>query len=1269
MTAVFLKLVNMSITASWLVLAVIAIRLVLKKAPKAIHCALWTLVAIRLICPFSLESPMSLIPERPDVTVSSFQPEISETVHAFSASLNPAVSEIPDLSPASAVLPTASGTQTQAAGTILPKLTAVWFTGMSLMNLYALHCCRKIHRKVAPSICIGNNIWICDHIDSPFILGIFRPRIFLPSVLESRDADFVLAHERAHLKRKDHWWKPIGFVLLSVYWFNPVIWAAYILLCRDIELACDEKVIKEMALPEKKAYSTALLNCSLPRHMIAACPLAFGEVGVKERVKNVLHYKKPAFWIILLAVALCIAAAVCLLTDPSAGMYLYEIDDSRNYSDLFTVTDDIFLTREGEVFPVAYPETLLNVLDDITVREQPLDRSRVETRDKTHQVHIRRSTYLNFSRNFTQVWIDNGVKATFTYRVRDPGKIRSLFEIITGECIAAAAEDATPTGVTVVYTPKKAYDSENLLIDGDYWLESWDGEGWIPVERLPGSDIQKVNVRMDAKDQDRYMLNWNAVYGALPDGKYRIGALFFFQDAGIATNIYAGFTIEAASYATFWFDNPKSAENNSPLPGSTFPLPGAEEITLTHSAKDHQISMNTEDGSEVIVTGWPIQTAAFLDLTGDGVAELCCTVLEGFGMIDSRIRVYDCMEKQLYELEDRGTSNYELSIRSNRIIIAQSDYITGNVLDVGLLAMTADGTGLGMEPLDNSFREELNVKHSGATSGNCSWDISAVAHIENNWDQYRYLVCHDFDSRFVSLFDPQITGNDLIVGVRYDGDKLGAAWFEKAGGDYQYRRGFDSSEFTAGGKGHLSVPVLTNENSYTVYLTADGFMTATSREAECLQILLNSGMDNINWNLPEAVLKENYNYFDPQYVGNSLFLGAYKGDSYRVLHFEKNETGQYDYQDICHFLPEMILVGPEASLPVSRIETADGQLHVVLITDESITGIYHDDRYIRLTQRPSILVLDPGEAAKLYMTLPDDVPTIMDVSFDAAGTPVFGETDFPGEDTFYFYGCTTSYYDGWNRPGCFFPVRTEVEQMADILTSLPENALVPWKQEVMDPFYVVLNLRASSGERYAEPVDYLFSHMGDYVLLTINSGREADHYFRIDDNRLKDFLAGLCDPSRYDAGTVVQNEKERVTYSHGNVTIQLVPYWNWEYEIVEYTDGETPFGIRGRPINQDSGWIFYSCWPGGFTTDTTEYMESNRNCTLADGSDWTVEYTCHYPDDPVMLTPNWRLWSSMEITGIPGNFAIINEGAGNWFYDHRYEIDFGWDNNTFQIIS
>ncbi len=310
MEAIFLKLVNMSLTASWLVLAVIALRSLLKNVPKYIRVILWGFVGIRLIFPFSLESIFSLIPSSeplPEEFLYAATPQVNTGIPALNEAINPLVAQ--SLTPNVV----ASANPTQIWSFIFSQ---IWILGMVLMLIYALVSYQVVKHKVAASIKIGDNLRLCDHIESPFILGIFRPVIYLPSELDPKTADMVLAHEYAHLQRKDHWWKPLGFVLLCVYWFNPILWLAYILLCRDIELACDEKVISQLGTVEKKAYSSALLRCSINRRMIAACPLAFGEVGVKDRIKSVLNYKRPAFWIIAVAVVICVVVAVCFLTDP-----------------------------------------------------------------------------------------------------------------------------------------------------------------------------------------------------------------------------------------------------------------------------------------------------------------------------------------------------------------------------------------------------------------------------------------------------------------------------------------------------------------------------------------------------------------------------------------------------------------------------------------------------------------------------------------------------------------------------------------------------------------------------------------------------------------------------------------------------------------------------------------------------------------------------------------------------------------------------------------
>ncbi|WP_337540801.1 M56 family metallopeptidase [Suilimivivens sp.] len=313
---IFLKLLNMSITASWLILAVLCIRLLFRKIPKWITCLLWGVVAIRLIFPLSIESAFSLQLSAEPIRTSTmvegelipYVPSVDSNIGVVENTVNPLLAEAFAYQETESVAPLQIATE--IAG-------SVWLCGMVVLLIFALVSMIKLRLRVREAVRYKENIYICDAVKSPFILGIIKPRIYLSSALSEEEMDYIIAHERAHLKRKDHLWKPFGYLLLCIYWFNPLCWIAYIMLCKDIELACDEKVIKDMSFGDKKEYSRVLLFCATQRHLVMACPLAFGEVGVKERVKTVLNYKKPTFWITIAAIVVCAIVAICFLTNPA----------------------------------------------------------------------------------------------------------------------------------------------------------------------------------------------------------------------------------------------------------------------------------------------------------------------------------------------------------------------------------------------------------------------------------------------------------------------------------------------------------------------------------------------------------------------------------------------------------------------------------------------------------------------------------------------------------------------------------------------------------------------------------------------------------------------------------------------------------------------------------------------------------------------------------------------------------------------------------------
>ena len=307
----FTNILNLSIAASWLVLAVAVIRLVWKNGPKAFHCALWALVAIRLLCPVSIESTFSLIPSREVVPAEYLYLEPREPEFREPARLEIVTNPVYDAPVEIEIDTTVDRVQHWDM-----LATVAWLAGMGVMAIYAAYSYWNLRLRIRLGARVWENVWECDEISSPFILGLFRPRIYLPSHLDEDTRTMVLAHERAHLDRLDHLWKPLGFALLTVHWFNPVIWLGYILLCRDIELACDEKVIKKLDKPAVRTYSEALVRCAVPQRSIALCPLAFGEVGVKDRVKAMVRYKKPGLILTAAAVILAILLAACFLTDP-----------------------------------------------------------------------------------------------------------------------------------------------------------------------------------------------------------------------------------------------------------------------------------------------------------------------------------------------------------------------------------------------------------------------------------------------------------------------------------------------------------------------------------------------------------------------------------------------------------------------------------------------------------------------------------------------------------------------------------------------------------------------------------------------------------------------------------------------------------------------------------------------------------------------------------------------------------------------------------------
>ena len=542
MSELFLKILNMSISASWLVLAVLLLRLALKKAPKWVSVLLWGIVAVRLICPFSVESVLSLIPSAETISPEIMMdptPQIHTGVDALNNVINPVVLESFTPDPLTSMNPLQLW---------IPLAAIVWLAGVALMLLYTLVSYHLLRGKVRSAVRLQDNIYQSENVGSPFVLGILNPKIYLPFHLADKDMEYVLAHEKAHIHRKDHWWKPIGFLILAVHWFNPLLWLGYILLCRDIELACDEKVIKDIDGENRADYSQALLACSVSRRSIAACPLAFGEVGVKERIRSVMGYRKPAFWVIIAGIVVCAAVAVCFLTDPKPNSddalpqfrsHTYIVEEVVYDCDVFSftvipganapvygITEGMYLSSQKEYGNEGWTqlgkleETVLTkeTFDDLFMEpgtwagELSADRLRRDTLNAWQLIYNGNICYYLLQMENGELYLAYGYTGPTHYGIRWLFKLEVSDSGYTG-VVAKSGEAAIPMVSFSADTPVERYP-ESL-----HWLTvSQDNSSLVPF-----------SVYKDGSEQ----FGFYNVYDA-----QTFAALEFFRPSGLAPQTY-----------------------------------------------------------------------------------------------------------------------------------------------------------------------------------------------------------------------------------------------------------------------------------------------------------------------------------------------------------------------------------------------------------------------------------------------------------------------------------------------------------------------------------------------------------------------------------------------------------------------------------------------------------------------------------------------------------------------------------------------------------
>lgn len=506
MQELFLELAKLSLIGSLFSVVVILLRFVFRKVPKWVFCLLWGMVALRLICPFSIESNLSLVPDNlANGQILSYVENTYigqvETIGIYD-NATPETNRQPV---GSFVVEEGTVRPAKTIGnTIFPVLGWIWLSGMILMFAYTTVSYLALYQKMEEATHLQDNIWQCEQVDSPFVLGFITPKIYLPYAISDVDMTNVIAHEQAHIHRKDHWWKPIGFLILSVHWFNPILWLAYILLCRDIEAACDEKVIKHMRKNEVRAYSTTLLNYSIHRRRIAACPLAFGEVGVKERVKSVMNYKKPTLWIIIAAVAICAVVAVCFLTNPNTSdnknlhSAVGEILDSngnivkqRLNGDLIIINNDtgeIVVSRENNE---SLPPTYVYIVDNATGKEIKLEDRPTMTA----------AQLISFFVNGGKEMLDSPVNWDVRTTTSNVQQIATIHSIVVN---TASVTFRYTYGADAVQEPGEFGDVKVVLNDGTvinalgpYGVPGDNGEfisTYMATEGIPKEDIDYIQI-------------------------------------------------------------------------------------------------------------------------------------------------------------------------------------------------------------------------------------------------------------------------------------------------------------------------------------------------------------------------------------------------------------------------------------------------------------------------------------------------------------------------------------------------------------------------------------------------------------------------------------------------------------------------------------------------------------------------------------------------------------------------------------------------------
>lgn len=574
MRELFLNILTASIHGSIIIMVILLLRPVLKKAPKNILCLLWLLAALRLLLPFEIQSSFSLQPELDSVSVPGAE-YVEQVTSGFDSGTGDVVLPPVNLDDAPVQAPDIEIIEEPEQDAVIYEvqvplkvkilenyeqiLVWLWAVGAAGLLTYSAVAYVLLKRRIRSSVILSEGVWACGSVESAFVLGFFRPQIYLSANLPEDARDYVLAHERCHIRRGDHWWKLLGYLTLALHWFNPLVWLAYSLLCRDLEMACDEAVVKTMSVEERKSYSAALLTCSTHTVRIAACPVAFGEVSVKQRIKRVLRYRRPGFWVTIVAVAVVAAVAVCFLTSPEDAPDLSFL----NYENAISAVVD-----QDKIMTIHYDEnSIISCQVDGNALGKYLDHARWtqrrwEPRDQSSPGSIEfvisddyRITV--FDRNFAKVTYCEDVRY---YRIRrsDYQQALELIDHTNGQeliwNLEVKAVDVTPSGLTFAFIqhgPFESGDRATLKYGSEYTLQVRNGENWQEVPMVPQEYEVAWTMEAYLIEQGKtthQKIDWEWLYGTLQAGEYRIGkvvSLDWRTEVSDLHTFWAEFTIPA----------------------------------------------------------------------------------------------------------------------------------------------------------------------------------------------------------------------------------------------------------------------------------------------------------------------------------------------------------------------------------------------------------------------------------------------------------------------------------------------------------------------------------------------------------------------------------------------------------------------------------------------------------------------------------------------------------------------------------------------------